>query len=344
PPLHKGTFNFLPWIVGASSLSAITLYVVRKYDVDIVHSMDVSLGAIAGLVSHKVAPHPSYLLRYGGDFPYEVACLLKPEGWDPKKGVEASWNLPDFRIKMAYSLQVHHSKIYDFMLPNTRHGEKLLLHMGVPPHKIRLVPYGVNTEKFSPTTDGRELKSKFISPIILTGGRMDPWKGFDVLLKAVSIVQEDLGSVSVIILGEGHDKNNLQKLASDMGIAHAHFPGAVQHDMLPRFLAAADVFVSPSFSNIGFPNILLEAMASGKPIISSRIPGVEEYLEHLKTGVLFQPGNIEELAHHIKTLLQDQKTSRKIGINARRLTLEKFSWDKMMERLLAVYDEALNRP
>jgi glycosyltransferase involved in cell wall biosynthesis len=100
----------------------------------------------------------------------------------------------------------------------------------------------------------------------------------------------------------------------------------------------AKIVVVPSIFNESFGIVALEAMASGRPVIASRVGGLEDVVVNGETGILVEPGSEEQLAEAIETLLGDEGYRRRLGANARRLVEEKYSWDAIIDRIIYVYN------
>ena len=130
---------------------------------------------------------------------------------------------------------------------------------------------------------------------IITIGSLIPRKGIDVLLNAFTMLK-DQENVCLTIAGEGQIRESLQKLAIDNGLENTvQFVGDIKPDDIPEMLVSHDVFVLSSHSE-GRPSVILEAMATGMPIIASNITGNNELIKNNETGLLFQDNNSQELA------------------------------------------------
>jgi glycosyltransferase involved in cell wall biosynthesis len=121
------------------------------------------------------------------------------------------------------------------------------------------------------------------------------------------------------------------------------FVGFIPNEELPRWYREADLLVLPSvYETFGIP--LIEAMASGTPVLATRTGGIPEVVEDGRTGVLVEPGSLEELAHGMRRLISDDALLRRMGKEARTRVVEKFSWDKTVSTLMQYYNEVLLIP
>ena len=111
-------------------------------------------------------------------------------------------------------------------------------------------------------------------------------------------------------------------------------------DDVMEFYTAADVVVLPSHSE-GFPFVILEALAMGKPVIATRVNGVPEVIDHMKTGLLVNARDVGGLAHAIESLLEHPERAMHLGVAGRAVVQARFTVDRMVEKTVAVFDEAL---
>jgi len=190
---------------------------------------------------------------------------------------------------------------------------------GVSREKIRIIPNGIDLETFSPGHPGDGLTGFRPSGSKLVGyvGRLDPIKGLLVLLKAFeSICHETPGTKLVLI---GPDFGMRQVLASEIrrkGITGVIFLDPVANDRLPNIYRALDVIVTPSFFEI-FGMSTLEAMACGRPVVSTSVGGVRDLIQEGRNGLLVPPGDYGALASKVNYLLQNESAARLLGKNAR---------------------------
>ncbi len=120
------------------------------------------------------------------------------------------------------------------------------------------------------------------------------------------------------------------------------FTGTVPFDDIPKYFAACDVFILPSISRLeAFGLVVLEAMASSKPVIVSNIPGVMELVTDGQEGLHSEPMNAEDIAKKIKLLLSNPNLRKKMGENGRKKVLDKFTWDKVAGQIEDVYEEVI---
>ena len=213
--------------------------------------------------------------------------------------------------------------------------------------KLILIPNGIDADTCKPNLDISNLKEKYRlqnEKIILTIGVMSGQKGHDLLLKVLPGILKENKNVKLVLVGYGPELNNLKNMAKKLDISeNVIFTGKVPHKELQFYYNLPDVFVFPTLRVEGAPLVIPEAMACEKPVIASRIGGIPTVIENYKDGILVEPGNLEELKEKILEVLNDEQLAKKLGENARKKVVEKFSLDKMVEDTIKVYEEIVNK-
>ena len=222
--------------------------------------------------------------------------------------------------------------------------EKIQKYYGIDMTKVRIVPNGVDKEKFKPLEDQAAVKRQFglgNEPCVLFVGSLIPRKGLPFLIESAKIIVNENKQTKFIIVGEGPLRNQmLRKLETTNLASNFTFMGNVKEDMLPLIYNCADVFALPSIQE-GQGIVLLEAQASAKPVVAFDIGGVNETLHNGETGLLVKRGSTEKLADAIMKLLSDKALREKMGANGRRFITENFTWDICAQKMLNVYHEVL---
>jgi len=222
--------------------------------------------------------------------------------------------------------------------------EKIKQFYNVDEAKVRIVPNGVDPEKFKPFEDQAAVKRQFgleNAPCVLFVGSLIPRKGLPFLVEAAKKIVKEYRETKFIIVGEGPLKNQLlRKLEAANLSGNFTFLGNVKEDMLPAVYNCADVFALPSIQE-GQGIVLLEAQASAKPVVAFDVGGVNEALLNVETGLLVKRGSTDKFADAIMKLLSDTALREKMGANGRRFVAENFTWDICAQKMLNVYHEAL---
>lgn len=181
-------------------------------------------------------------------------------------------------------------------------------------------------------------------PTILYIGRLVPEKGQAVLLEAAALLAGRGHLVDLTLAGEGDLRPALERRAEQLGIAaQVSFLGAVGQDRLRELYETASIFCLPSFAE-GVPVVLMEAMAMGLPVVSTRITGIPELIEDGVGGLLVAPGRPDELADRLESLLVDPTLCRELGNGGREAVLRGFDAEHSASRLYELFSERLAGP
>ena len=202
---------------------------------------------------------------------------------------------------------------------------------------LEIVPNGVDVRAFA--HPGRPVEGLPAGPKILWVNRLDPQKGFEIMLRAFEQLASEVGEAHLLVAGDGRDRVLLRSLPADLRTRILRL-GTVPHGELPRYHAAADVFVSPATGQESFGIVLVEAMAAGVPVVASDIAGYREVVRDGIDGLLVSPGDPNALAAAIRRVLSEPELAATLRA-AGRSRAEAFSWQAVAPRLEAVYDRVL---
>ena len=208
-----------------------------------------------------------------------------------------------------------------------------------PAAKVEVVYNAVCIDRFGAAPSPalrQELKLGRGLPVVLTCARLDPQKGHPTLLRAAA----KLPGAAFVFAGEGPERGGLEDLAAELGVADRIFFLGYRSD-IPELLAACDVFALPSLYE-GSSLAVLEAMAAGRAVVSSKIGGTDELIEDGENGILLTPGDDEGLAAALGRLLGDEDLRRRLGAAARRRVEADFTPEAMRDRILAIYGQLLD--
>jgi sugar transferase (PEP-CTERM/EpsH1 system associated) len=210
---------------------------------------------------------------------------------------------------------------------------------GVPARKVQWIPNGVDTERFRPRADKIDCRRMFGLPencqIIGSVGRLDALKNYEVLVAAFAKLAPKIPDLHLALLGKGPAEQNLRSMAEESGVSNRIF--FLGHKPDPEnFLAALDIFVLPSKFE-GMSNVVLEAMASGLPVICADLPCHHEVFEAGKEGVLVSPCTVDNFAQQLEVLCRDKDRRRELGSYAREKILARFSITRMVSDYEQLY-------
>jgi glycosyltransferase involved in cell wall biosynthesis len=224
--------------------------------------------------------------------------------------------------------------------------------LGFPRAKAAVIPYGVDVEAFSPDPErGRAWRAKLGvpagAPLVLGVGRMVTKKGFHVLLEVLPELLRRHPEAHFCLAGKG-DLLTAFRDRTARWLDRVHLPGIVLRDTLPDLYRAADVFVLPAVHDAkgnvdGLPNVILEAMASGLPVVASGISGIPQAVVDGVNGRLVEERSGEQLVEALSALLGSPEQRAEMGAQSRRKAEAELTWTAVAARYRGAYVEGLAR-
>lgn len=222
------------------------------------------------------------------------------------------------------------------------------LALGADENKTELVPYGADAKAFRvhPEDAARvraQLQLKGDEVMVLAVGRMVYKKGFEFLVQAMPQILSRAPNTRLVLVGYGDLREELEKQSRALGLnGHVVFAGRVAREEIPAYFGAADIVSVPSVrddaGNVdGLPNVVLEGMAAGKPIVASNIAGFPDVIENEASGILVQEKNPEALARAIVELAGDPNLRARLGARGRVRVHEHLNWETVAQKFLDVY-------
>ncbi|WP_424355699.1 glycosyltransferase family 4 protein [Methanobacterium sp. MBAC-LM] len=287
------------------------LPVIKEIDPEIIHAQGISTSGISAFTAYLIKKSlkiPYVVYGRGSDiYPFKAEKIL----------VKAILNNADSVIALTEHMKKEIQKISD--------------------KEVLVVPNGIDMNRFndSSLTYTELLKGKTIIFI----GNLRPEKGLSYLIEAMMYVTKKDMNTQLLIVGEGPQRENLEKLVNKLNINNrVTFSGKVTTDKVPVYLKNSDIFVLPSLQE-GFPNVLLEAMASGLPVVATEVCGINEIIEDGKNGFLVKPQNSKEIAEKILLLLNNHNLRKWISKqNIKKAS--KYSWQRTVKMLEDAYTNA----
>lgn len=228
---------------------------------------------------------------------------------------------------------------------------QLVAEFGVAERSVHVVGNGVNTDIFRPQPPAEaraRLGLATRGPIVGFVGNLHAWQGTESLIEAAPAILAAVPAAEVHVVGDGVTRASLERSAAALGVAErVRFRGQVPYDDVPAFVAACDVLVAPLVpkptGDSGYsPLKLYEYLASGRPVVASRLAGLE-VVERERLGRLVPPADPAALAAGVVELLIDDRTRAEIGERARQVAVERFSWDGTAARTVAVLESVAER-
>lgn len=217
------------------------------------------------------------------------------------------------------------------------------LDVGVRPRRCLLLENGIDCDEFQRRRTPREARTALGLPpdrlLISAVGRLSPEKGFDVLLHALAALGREGLDVGLVIAGEGRQKEELERLVEQLGLADRVRLLGYCPD--PRAIyEASDVFALSSLRE-GLPNVVLEALAMETAVVATRIAGVPQAISDGDNGVLVEAGSAADLAAALTRVLRDEPLRRRLAVSGRQTVQRRFSFAVRMQKLAAIYDNLL---
>ena len=227
-------------------------------------------------------------------------------------------------------------------------GKSVSADLGVPKSKIEVVLPGLDLDAFSVTvqqsTVRTELDVEDSEHLVLFVGRLRPVKGVEYGIRAFAKALEQNPNMKLALVGEGDQRNQLESLSTELGIENnVRFLGARKD--LPNVFSACDSVIMPSL-NEGFPRVAIEAMASSKPVIATRVGGVPEAIIDGQSGILVPSKDVEAMAKAIVNIATNSELSNRLGLAARQRTEQRFTASNYVARLDEMYTRlaSLSKP
>jgi glycosyltransferase involved in cell wall biosynthesis len=284
---------------------------------------------------------------HGHDYKSNALGLLLRRFW-PMRLVTMvhGWGKETRRTRLYYAIDRACLRHYDAVIAVSSDLHQRSLESGVPSERCILLENGVDTQQFTRTRAREYVKELFGVPAarLLIGavGRLSEEKGFDLLIRAVNQLIAKGADVELRIAGEGDQHGALQELIRSLGQEDRICLIGFQSDTRP-FFEAMDVFALSSIRE-GLPNVVLEAMAMGVPVVATRVAGVPRLIEHEKNGLLVDIGDTNQMAAALARLMADRDHRNRLAAAGRSTVEHRHSFQRRMERIREIYDELLAIP
>lgn len=207
--------------------------------------------------------------------------------------------------------------------------------------KVHTIPYGVDTQEYSPALRSASLRGKLgLAPqtfVLLAVQRLSPIKRVDMVIRVTAAIRERHPNAALVIIGQGEERDRLERLTHELGLdGHVTFAGYVSSAELPQYFASCDAFVFHSmFETFGI--VFAQAMASGLPIIAANTSCVP-YVVGPGNGTLVAPGDLRSFSDAASRFIADPGLRRQVGAVNRDRACREFDWDLIASQ----YEDALN--
>lgn len=226
---------------------------------------------------------------------------------------------------LYHLLKTYENTIDLFISPSNFLREKMI-EFGVDKNKIICIPNFVNCKNYSP--------NYFNSNYILYFGRLEKHKGVKTLIKAM----KDVKDFKLYLIGSGNYRIELDKIVKKDNVRNVEFFGFVKREQLVKLIKNSLFTVLPSEWYENCPMTILESFALGKPVIGANIGGIPELVNHGSTGLLFETGNVKDLAEKISYLLENRNLVVEMGKNARKKVERNYNEEIHYRKLINAYE------
>ncbi|MEX2033095.1 MAG: glycosyltransferase family 4 protein [Candidatus Colwellbacteria bacterium] len=291
---------------------------------DIVFALNAVSAGIPAMYAAKMAKK-KFFVKIVGDAAWERAIgngktylLLNDFQKTEKRGL----------IGILHKLQCRVCQNADGIIVPSQYLADIVHGWGVPKDKIKVIYNGVDFKPSELSKEEARRKIEVFGHIIVSAGRLVPWKGFRMLIKIMPQVFEINQAFRLIIVGSGPDKKTLESMVRNLGLERKVFlVGKKNQAELATYLAAADMFVLDTGYE-GFSHQILEAMAAGVPVITTAVGGNKEVIEQGENGFLVRYNDEFNLVEAVRSLWQDQDLKEEFMAKGKK-TAAKFSSEKM---------------
>lgn len=309
--------------------------VVKKCPVDIVHAHFAYPEGFVGVLVKNAIEKPLVITCHG----YDINTV--PEiGYGIRRRKEY-----DALVRMALR------EADAIISVSTRMKEKIV-ELGVNPGKVFVIPNAVDLELFRPPSkrdmeDIVNVRKQFGVDedefLLLNARHLYPVYGIQYLIYAMKIVTLRVRNVKLIVAGEGPLRKRLLKLTQKLGLEkYVKFVGEVPRTLMPKLMRASSLYVNTSLSD-GSPPSLIEAIASGLPVVSFDVGGVNDIVINGFNGYLCSPRDSKTIANKILYLLENPSEMKKMGSNSRKLAEERFDINRRIDKIVELYKKLIGK-
>ena len=282
----KGFIDNLRLITYLISLFFYLIWIIRKYNMDIIHAHSVIPTGFIGVIVAKIVRKPVFITAHGMD----VTNFLEHTF---------------FKRLLSFSF-----KNCDKVIAVSEYLSEKIRYLGTNPENIIVLRNAVNTDRFRPLRNinvRKQYKIKDGDTVILFVGYLDVFKGIFELLGVFLEIKEVNKNLKLMFVGTGPKENELKILVSECGLEESViFTGKIPPSEIHEYYQSADIFVLPSYTDAGGPPLVfIEAMACGLPVIGTNVGGIPEGIIDGVNGFIVNPKNVDELTRKLDILLED---------------------------------------
>jgi glycosyltransferase involved in cell wall biosynthesis len=287
-------------------------------------------------------------ILHSHDFKSNIYGLIGSANLGIKRILTAGGTTRDSFVKKMYMYfdETFTYRYYDKIIAVSEEIRDRLLLKRMRPGKVSLVENGIDMSLYEhdegETTPLDSLPGKNGKKVFAVVGRLFPDKGHRYFLAAFRNVMREVPDVAALIVGEGPSEAEIREQAKSLNMAGNVFFCGVRRDMLNVY-KNIDCLVIPSLTE-GLPYVLLEAMMCKVPVLATSVGGIPKVVTNGRTGYLVPPGDVESLEDGMRRILADPGKAREMSENGYQLVAEKYSAQRMVDRVGRLYDAMLGDP
>ena len=325
----KRVWKKIPWFLRHASYGLKVFFACKNSDV--VYSLSSLSGATPSLVGARFFKK-KFFIRIAGDYAWQVAVEKNKTGLlidDFQKAKKTGW------IGFLHKVQVWACKSADEIIVPSKYLASIVRGWGVSGDKIKVIYNGVDFKSADISQEEAKKKIGIYGDIILSAGRLVPWKGFRMLIKIMPRLSEISQLFRLVIVGDGPDGKMLASMVKNLGLERkVYLVGRKSQEELATYMAASGMFVLNSGYE-GFSHQILEAMTAGIPIITTAVGGNKEVIRQGENGFMVKYQDEFNLVEAIKSLWQNPELREEFKKEGKK-TADKFSSEKMFEETVKV--------
>jgi glycosyltransferase involved in cell wall biosynthesis len=259
----------------------------------------------------------------------------------PIVSVSRGWTGENLKMRCYEAIDRFHLRFMDRVVCVSAAQSERVLRCSVAPHRVRVIRNAARLDAFRQADPRARTRLRELAgadgPIVLAAGRLSPEKGFHVLVEAAPDVCNSIPGVKFVILGEGPERQRLERRVAELGIVDSlRLPGF--RSDVDTLIPWADVVVLPSLTE-GLPNVALEAGAAGVPVVATAVGGTPEVVVDGQSGYLVPPNDAAILADRVVAILANSRLAESFGAKARQRMNDHFSFETQAQEYQALFAE-----
>lgn len=298
---------------------------------DIIYTQDpVSVGFPTALAN--VFLRKKFVLKIVGDYAWEQGCQRFGVK-DLLDDFSVNFSKYNIAVKFFKKIQLFSAKHAEAIIVPSNYLKKIVSNWGVSAEKIKVIYNAFDSITFTKTKDEVRKKLNLNGKILISVGRLVPWKGMEMLISLMPDILKKIPDTKLIIVGDGPEKEKLEVLKNNLGLQkYINLVGRLNNQELVDYLLAADLFLLNT-SYEGFSHQLLEVMNIGLSVVTTAVGGNIELIDNKQNGLLLPYNNREIWLEEITSLLADETRKLNMSIKAKE-KVNIFNKDKMLKELV----------